>query len=147
MSRSKLYLWGARSLVAIVLFLNLQASFLFWVFPSNYSQSFELQGIIGDTIIRALAVLFLMWNIPYIFAAAHPIRHRTSLLEAIIMQVIGVVGETAIGLQLPEQFMILRHSIQRFILFDSMGFILLMLALSLTHNCIKQSNSQFLKEN
>jgi len=126
-------LWASRVFIFIVLFLNLQASILFWIFPTRYSQSFALDGVIGQTVIRALAILFLMWNVPYVFAAIHPIRYKISLVEAIFMQAVGLIGETMIFLQLPESLIVLRQSIQRFILFDGLGFSLLTFAFVLVH--------------
>ena len=41
-----------------------------------------LEGIIGEQMVRGMGVLFLMWNIPYIFALANPIRKQgRSLIE------------------------------------------------------------------
>jgi hypothetical protein len=31
--------------------------------------------------LRGIGVLFLMWNVPYLVALWHPIRHRISLYE------------------------------------------------------------------
>jgi len=126
-------LWASRVFIFIVLFINLQASFLFWIFPARYSQSFELDGVVGETVIRALAILFIMWNVPYVFAVIHPIQFKISLLEAIFMQAIGVIGEALIFLQLPESLTVLRQSIQRFILFDGFGFSFLIFAFCLVH--------------
>ena len=121
-------LWIARGFIFIVLFLNLQAAFLFGFYPHRFSPSFELQGLVGATVIKAIAVLFFMWNIPYIFACVNPVRFKTSLLEAIFMQASGVIGESIILLQLPASLPVLQQSIQRFILFDTSGLVALLLA-------------------
>ena len=73
-----------------------------------------------------------MWNVPYAVALWNPIRHRISLYEALAMQTIGLVGEGAIYLSLPGAYDLLRASISRFILFDLVGLILLLVALFLT---------------
>ena len=119
----------ARLLIALVLFFNLQCAFAFLVWPQNYMAGFGLQGILGQQIVRALGVLFLIWNIPYLFALAHPLRHFISLLEAVIMQAIAVLGDAIILLTtrpLPPQ---VESALQRFLLFDGAGLLLLIIAL------------------
>jgi hypothetical protein len=75
-----------------------------------------------------MGILFLMWNVPYALAAWHPRRHRTSLLEALIMQAIGLLGETALLLLLPPGHEPLRATAMRFIFFDGFGLLLLLVA-------------------
>jgi hypothetical protein len=75
-----------------------------------------------------MGVLFLMWNVPYAVAFMNPIKHRLSLWEAVIMQAIGVVGESLILLGLPPEYGIARQSILRFIVFDLAGLAFLLLA-------------------
>jgi hypothetical protein len=70
-----------------------------------------------------------MWNVPYIFAAWTPQRHRVSLWQAIFMQAIGLIGETGILLSLSSDHPILYQSIFRFIVFDGAGLIALIVAL------------------
>lgn len=72
-----------------------------------------------------------MWQIPYGFALVAPTRHRTSLLEALLMQIVGFVGESALWGFLPLETAPLRDSLLRFMLFDGAGVILLGLALAL----------------
>ena len=119
----------ARLLIAIVLFFNLQCAFAFLLWPQTYMPGFGLDGILGQQMVRALGVLFLMWNIPYLFALAHPVRHFISLLEAVLMQAIAVLGDALILLvagPLPSQ---IQSTLQRFILFDGVGLLLLLIAL------------------
>lgn len=125
--------WFASLLIGIVLFLNLQAAVQFIANPQPYLHAYELTGLVGRIVIQSTGILFLMWNIPYVFACWHPIRYRVSLLEAIIMQTIGLVGETLLWLDIPAQHAILKSSIERFILFDSLGWALLILATWLVH--------------
>lgn len=81
--------------------------------------------------VRSMGVLFLMWNVPYAVAAWHPWRHRVSLVEAIIMQAIGLVSETLMVATLPEMgYEVLRATGQRFARFDAAGLVLLLLAWS-----------------
>ena len=122
----------ARVLIGLVILWNLQAAFVFLVWPERYTTAFELQGIASEAMLRGLGVLFVMWNVPYAVALWHPVRYRISLYEALVMQTIGLIGETAILLSLPAAFALLRTSIARFIFFDALGLILLILAVLLT---------------
>jgi hypothetical protein len=122
-------LWLLRLLIGGVLLVNVQcaASFLLW--PGRYAPAYELSGITGAAMIRAVGVLFLMWNVPYAFAFAHPRRFPASLVEAAIMQAMGLVGESLILLGLPPGHETLAASLLRFIFFDAGGLVLLFLAL------------------
>jgi hypothetical protein len=82
--------------------------------------------------LRGLGVLFVMWNVPYVVALWHPVRHRISLYEALAMQTIGMVGESIIYLSLPAIHDLLRASIVRFIGFDTLGLVLLAVAAWIT---------------
>jgi len=121
--------WVARLLIAAVMLINVQCASIFLITPSWFAPSYELNGEVGDAVIRAFGILFLMWNVPYLFAAWHPRRHRVSLWQAIIMQAIGLIGETGILLSLSSDHLILRDSIFRFIVFDGAGLIALIVAL------------------
>jgi hypothetical protein len=125
-------LWFARICIGLVFFANVQCALAFLWVPQDYASSFELEGVIGDVVVRALGVLFLMWNVPYAVALWHPVRHRLSLWEAFAMQAIGVVGETLIFGSLPAGHVVLHSSIERYILFDGAGLALLLVAVWLT---------------
>jgi len=59
----------------------------------------------------------------------NPIKNAISLLQAIIMQAIGVIGESLLLTRFPQnEFPILSNSILRFIYFDGAGLILLLIA-------------------
>ncbi len=118
----------ARGLIGVVILFNLQAALVFLLWPQNYISAFELEGIVGETMLRGLGVLFLMWNVPYAVAMWNPIRHRISLYEALAMQTIGLVGESIIYAALPEIHNLMRASILRFIAFDALGLLLLITA-------------------
>jgi len=75
-----------------------------------------------------MGLLFLMWQVPYIVALINPLKHQLSLLEALMMQALGVIGETIILLRIPLQYATLRASITRFLVFDAAGLALLALA-------------------
>ncbi|NMC52694.1 MAG: hypothetical protein GYA48_03570 [Chloroflexi bacterium] len=134
-------LFLARFLISLVLFVNLQAAVLFFISPQRYAPSFQLSGVTGPFVIQSIAVLFLMWTVPYFFAAINPIKYRVSLVQAVIMQIIGVVGESLIYLNLPEKLNILKLSLQRFILFDSTGVLLLIAAFLLVRPQINHEQS------
>jgi hypothetical protein len=113
------------------LLINIQCALVFLIAPSWFAPSYELNGEVGEAVIRAFGILFLMWNVPYVAAAWNPRRHRVSLWQAIIMQTIGLIGETGILLSLTGDHFILRESVFRFIVFDGAGLIALIVALIL----------------
>ncbi|MHB0967038.1 MAG: hypothetical protein ACYC36_11365 [Bellilinea sp.] len=122
----------ARLLIGLVIFFNLQAAFLFIINPAAYSTGFEVSGVVGEKLVQGMGILFLMWNVPYIYALTNPIRHRTSLYQAIIMQAIGVVGETILWLTLPSGHPAMESTVVRFAIFDGSGLIALCAALWIT---------------
>jgi hypothetical protein len=79
-----------------------------------------------------MGVLFLMWNVPYVIALWNPVHFRVSLYEAVVMQAIGLAGETAIYFMLPAVYAIARASIARFALFDGLGLVALLAAAWIT---------------
>ena len=125
-------LWLARLLIAVVTAWNLQAAFIFLKNPDAYASAFELNGVPGAAAVRGVAVLFVMWNIPYLVACWQPRRHRLSLWEALAMQALGVLGESFILLSLPAGHTLLADSLLRFIAFDAAGLPALGAALLLT---------------
>ena len=122
----------ARILIGTVTFFNLQCAVAFLVSPASYAPAFEVSGVPGASLVSALGILFLMWNVPYLFALVHPVRQRTSLIQAVIMQTIGLVGESILYLNTPAVHALLRQTALRFILFDGAGLLLLTGALWLT---------------
>ena len=122
----------ARGLIGLVILWNLQAGLVFLLWPERYTAAYELQGIVGAAMLRGMGVLFVMWNVPYLVALWHPIRHRISLYEALAMQTIGLVGEAFIYLTLPAIHIALRASVLRFITFDAIGLMLLLIAVWIT---------------
>ena len=97
-------------------------------------------GVIGgvDLSTRAEAIIAIFaWygamQIPFgILILIIALRYRTLvplvLLLTILMQALGVVGETGILFSLTAGHLTLRASIQRFITFDAAGLLLLLLA-------------------
>lgn len=127
-----LRLWAARLLIGVVVAWNLECALIFLLNPDIYAPGFELTGIPGAAAVRGFAVLFVMWNIPYLVALWNPRRHRLSLWEALTMQVVGLIGESLILAFIPIEHSILRTSLLRFIVFDAAGVVLLIGAVWLT---------------
>lgn len=121
--------WIARALIAVVLFLNLQAAVLTIFRPQDYVSAFQLEGEPGRVAVVGVGILFLMWQVPYIFALLNPLKNRRSLLEAVIMQGIGLVGESVLLTTISPEYEMLRGSIRRYSQFDAGGLVLLMIAL------------------
>ena len=122
----------ARGLIGAVFLMNVQSAVAFLLWPGEYAPAFELGGVAGLAMVRGLGVLFLMWNVPYAVALWHPVRQRNFLLAALVMQAIGLVGETWIYSSLPATSGILRVSLLRFIVFDALGLAALLAAAWLT---------------
>jgi len=125
MNKFTFRIWAARLLIAVVVGWNLECALVFWLNPGVFATGFELGGIPGAAAMRGFAVLFVMWNIPYLAALWHPQRNRLSLWEALVMQTIGVIGESIILFSLPGGHTILDTSLLRFIMFDSAGVLCL----------------------
>lgn len=119
---------AARALIGVVFFFNLQAAILFILNPTEYVAGFEVSGAPGEKIVQGMGILFLMWNVPYFYALLHPVRNKTSLIQAVIMQAIGVMGETVLRLTLSPGHKALEMTADRFILFDAAGFLALFAA-------------------
>jgi hypothetical protein len=130
--KSAVRLWLARLLIAVVVAWNLECALVFLLNPGAYAPGFELAGIPGEAAIRGFAVLFVMWNIPYLVALWQPRRNRVSLWEALAMQVVGVIGESLILFSIPAGYPSLHASILRFIIFDASGVLLLSMAIFLS---------------
>ncbi len=122
----------ARVLIGLVLFFNLQAAFLFVMDPAPYTAGFGVSGVAGEKLVQGMGILFLMWNVPYGFALVHPLRYRISLVQAIIMQAIGVIGESILLLTLPSGHSMLAATALRFIVFDGAGLFGLVIAWVIT---------------
>jgi hypothetical protein len=115
-----------------VILWNVQCGIAFLVAPATYAPGFELSGPAGEAMVRGLGVLFLMWNVPYFVALLHPVRHRTSLHEAVAMQAIGLAGESLILWSLGSGHPAASSTMLRFIAFDGAGLVLLLLAVWVT---------------
>ena len=124
-------IWLTRILIGGVTFLNIQCALAFLISPQSYSAGFDLSGAHGEAVIRSLGILFLMWNVPYVVALWNPVSYYMSLVEAVIMQSIGVMGESLLLWRTPQLSEVVKESVIRFILFDSIGWVALVLALGI----------------
>ena len=122
---AKSRLWLARILIAIVTGWNLQAALVFILWPERFAPGFELTGVPGAAAVRGTGILFVMWNMPYLVALWHPRKYRLVLGIAILMQLVGLVGESFILFTLPDGYALLGQSITRFVIFDGVGLFLL----------------------
>jgi hypothetical protein len=125
MKKLDLRMWAARLLIAVVVTWNLECALVFLLNPGVFAPGFELTGLPGEAAVRGFAILFIMWNVPYLLALWQPRRNRLSLWEALAMQTIGVIGESLIFFSLPTGHPVLHTSLLRFITFDAAGMILL----------------------
>lgn len=132
MKKSSFSIWWIRLPIFLVLFFNIQCAVMFLLSPQRYAPSFELSGQTGTIVIQAMAILFIMWNVPYVLALVHPLNHLTSLVEAFVMQFIGGLGETLLYFSIDPGAEQVRSSIARFMLFDWGGLFLLLAALLLS---------------
>jgi hypothetical protein len=128
MTPTPLRIWIGRVLIGAVILWNVQCAVVFLVAPGVFAPGFELDGPAGEAMVRGVGVLFLMWNVPYVVALLHPVRHRTSLYEAVAMQAIGLAGESLILLSLGGGHPAVSSTLLRFIAFDGAGLALLVLA-------------------
>ena len=121
-------LFLSRLLIFLVLAMNLQCALVYIFDPLPYVAPFELSGEPGRAALVGIGILFVMWQVPYVFALVHPLRNRRSLLEAVIMQAIGLLGESLLLRSIPLEHTALRASVLRFITFDTGGLLLLLAA-------------------
>lgn len=131
-SRASLSIWLARLAVAAVFALNVSCALLFLLRPQDYAGGFEVSGAVGETIVRSIGILFLMWNVPYPLVILQP-RQHTLFAIVLVQQVIGVLGESWLWLTLPAGHAVLFTTGLRFILFDAGGLILMAAAYGFLH--------------
>lgn len=131
-----------RVLIFLVLAMNLQCAFAYIFDPMSYVAPFELSGEPGRAAVIGIGILFVMWQVPYVFALVQPLRNRRSLVEAVVMQAIGLVGETLLLRTIPLTHSELRASILRFVFFDAGGLILLVVAAIYTFRLLEPKKGE-----
>jgi hypothetical protein len=132
-------IWISRLLIGIVTAWNLQAAFIFILSPVRFVTGYELPGVPGEAAVRGVGILFLMWSVPYIAALWDPIRFKLALVLAVVMQLVGLIGESYILSTIPNEHVMLRTSILRFIAFDGMGLLFLVSAWLLVKRKVTQT--------
>ncbi len=129
----------ASGLIGLVFVMNVQAGIDFYFNPGKYTAAYELSGIPGNVSVAGVGLLFLMWNVPYSFALWNPIKNKISLVQATIMQLMGVIGESALLYRFSAtEHPLLASSIKRFVYFDSAGLFLLLIAIILVYRYLKK---------
>lgn len=141
-ARTQLREWISRVLIGLVLGMNLACAIDFISRPKLYLSAYELSGEVGRAIIIGYGILFLMWQVPYFFALYHPGFHKVSLIQAILMQAVGLIGESLLLRNIPSEHYILRSSITRFIWFDAGGLVLLLLAYFVGSGSVLNANRE-----
>jgi hypothetical protein len=126
-TKQRWILWAARAAVAAVCASNLSAAIPFALNPGAYTRGFEVAGVGGEALVRALGVAFLMWQVAYVPVIWNP-RNRACFHVILAMQVVGLAGEAWMVLSLPEGHAALMATGQRFIMFDGAGLVVLALA-------------------
>lgn len=126
-----------RVLILLVLAMNLQCALAFIFNPQPYVTPFELSGEPGRAAVVGIGILFVMWQVPYVFALVNPKSKFHSLVESVLMQTIGLVGEAFLLRSIPLAHAALRASILRFVIFDAVGLLLLLIAAVYTFQVLK----------
>lgn len=127
-SVSRARLWIARFFVFFVFLSNLSAAIPFVWDPARYVSSFEVQGVVGEVVVRSIGVLFIMWIVPYVPAILNPVQYRVCLVVILAQQCIGLMGESWMWFVLPAGHESLRATGTRYILFDATGLLFLGIA-------------------
>jgi hypothetical protein len=131
---SRRSLWLARCLILLVTAWNLQAALAFILRPESFAPGFMLTGVPGAAAVRGVGILFLMWNVPDLVALWQPRKYFLALQLAVVMQFVGLLGESYILSTLTAEYATLAASITRFVLFDGTGLVLLLAAFLLVRN-------------
>ena len=122
----------ARVALSAVLLANLSAAIPYLARPAGYVATFELSGAPGEVAVRGFGLLFLMWAVPFIPAIVHPVRYRIAFVCVLVMQVIGLLGESLMLVGLAAGHATLRATGLRFIAFDGAGLGILLMAYRLS---------------
>jgi hypothetical protein len=125
MGRQRWWAWVVRVGVGVVCGWNLTAAIPFIVAPADYTASFEVAEVGGEALVRGLGILFLMWQVPFVPVILDPIRYRACLVCLLVMQAIGLAGESWMLSQLPAGHAALRATGWRFVAFDGAGLVIL----------------------
>lgn len=129
--------WIARIAVGAVFAMNVWCALDFIINPSAYAPAYELTGVAGQAAVQGLGVAFLMWNVTYPLVIARPSTHLTLYAVVLAQQVVGLVGETVISLSLPSGHTTLAAALERFIVCDGAGLLVMALAFVLVRRAVR----------
>ena len=119
---------------------NIQCALSYVFMPESFTGRFQLSGVPGVVAVQGIGVAFLMWNATYPAFIVSPLRFKTLGIVVVIQQIIGLVGESAILMNLPSVgYTLLSESISRFILFDACGFIIMAVSLAFLFFALRRS--------
>ena len=124
--------WAARALVALVFASNMYCAVSFIADPGAYTSAYQLSGAGAQAAVAGIGVAFSMWNVTYLPLIVFPYKFPVLFGVVIAQQVVGLAGETWIHSQLGASAAIASASILRFIVFDAVGLVLLIMACILT---------------
>jgi len=126
--------WVARALVLAVFVINIMCALSFILFPELSVDAYQLAGagLPGAVAIQGIGITFLMWNATYPLVIVNPSKFWVLFIIVIAQQIIGLVGELILYFSLPAGYAMLSASIMRFVVFDAIGLVLLLLALVLS---------------
>ncbi len=122
-THSLIGVWVARLVVGAVFLMNVGCGLSFLAWPDRFAAGFEVGGVPGLVLVRALGVLFLMWNATYPLVILRPDKNQAMFAIVLVQQVIGLAGEIWIWLALPAGDAALQATGLRFILFDGIGLL------------------------
>lgn len=123
--------WIARILVLLVFASNMYCALSFFISPGAYVNAYQLSGEGANAAIAGIGVAFAMWNVTYIPLIIFPANFRFMFVIVIAQQIIGLAGETWIYMGFGLSQAVVASSVLRFIIFDSIGLVLLIIALVL----------------
>ena len=122
----------ARILILLVFASNMYCAISFFLEPATHVAAYQLSGEGAEAAIMGLGVAFAMWNATYLPILVFPYRFKVLFAVVIFQQIIGIAGETWIYQSLGLSQALLASSIMRFIIFDAVGLVLLVIAFVLS---------------
>lgn len=124
--------WVIRLLVFAVFASNMYCAITFFVNPGAYVDAYQLSGEGARAAISGIGIAFAMWNVTYVPLIVFPYKFSMLIWIVIAQQIIGLAGEIWIYSGLGLSQAIVASSIMRFVLFDTVGLVLLIIAGILT---------------
>ena len=118
--------------MAIVFIMNVMCALQFILTPASYVEAYSLEGQGAVAAVQGFGVCFLMWNATYPAVIVRPTNNRVLFVVVLVQQAIGLVGESLIRTGV-DSSTAAYASITRFIVFDAIGLVLLVVAILLAH--------------